>query len=184
MNPETLSKKERRELKRQERDAGQRKKMRASKLQKVVGIVVTVVLIGGGVWAGVRYVRSIPPTPEGDIISKTGLHWHPHLTIRTKGEDQKVPANIGINGVTMAPLHTHDAIGTIHMEMEGRLVTKDDTRIGKFFKIWGKQFNSSCIFDSCNGPDGNVKMLVNGEENTEFDNYPMKDGDKIEIRYE
>ena len=29
-----------------------------------------------------------------------------------------------------------------------------------------------------------VIMTVNGEENFEFENYQMRDGDKIELRYE
>ena len=30
----------------------------------------------------------------------------------------------------------------------------------------------------------NVKMTVNGKENTEYENYAMQDKDKIELRYE
>lgn len=29
-----------------------------------------------------------------------------------------------------------------------------------------------------------VKMTVNGQENTELDNYPMQNGDKIKLEYE
>ena len=38
--------------------------------------------------------------------------------------------------------------------------------------------------DKKNDQGGTVKMLVNGKENAEFENYLMKDGDKIEISYE
>lgn len=68
---------------------------------------------------------------------------------------------------------THDTDNIIHMEFSG-LVRKDDLKIGKFFIIWGKQLRG----------DGFVKMTVNGQENTDFDNYLMKDGDKIEIFYQ
>ena len=30
----------------------------------------------------------------------------------------------------------------------------------------------------------NMRMTVNGIENTEYENYQMKDGDTIELRYE
>ena len=63
-------------------------------------------------------------------------------------------------------------------------VKKDDIKLGKFFDIWGKTFNKACIFDKCSGSDGQVNMLVNGELNSEFENYTMKDGDKIEIIFE
>jgi len=69
------------------------------------------------------------------------------------------------------------------MEMEG-LVTKDETRLGNFFEIWGKDFSKEQSFDKKNGADGKVKMLVNGKESSKFENYEMRDGDKIEIRYE
>ena len=69
------------------------------------------------------------------------------------------------------------------MEMQG-VVTKDQTKLGNFFQIWGKQFNSNCLLDKCNGQEGTVKMVVNNHENKDFDSYLMKDGDNIEIRYE
>lgn len=116
------------------------------------------------------------------IISRKGLHWHAKLTIYIKGEKQEIPAEIGIGAVEQ-PIHTHDATGEIHMELGG-LVTKDQLKLAKFFQIWGKQFNSNCIFDKCNGDEGKVKMIINGQENQEFENYQMRDGDNIEIRYE
>ena len=69
------------------------------------------------------------------------------------------------------------------MEMQG-VVIKDDTKLAYFFRVWGKDFNSTKLFDKTNGPDGTVKMMVNGQENKEFENYLMKDSDRIEVRYE
>lgn len=135
-------------------------------------------IIGGLGW----YVTKQPKASPGDIISRSGIHWHPELSISINGQKQKVSANIGI-GARHQPIHTHDTSGVLHLEIRG-LVTKDDTKLGRFFKIWGKQFNSNCIFDSCNGESGIIKMLVNSKENKEFENYQMKDGDKIEILYE
>ena len=54
-------------------------------------------------------------------------------------------------------------------------MTKDDVKLGNFFRIWGKDIRSF--------GDG-MTMTVNGEANTEFDNYQMRDKDKIELRYE
>lgn len=116
------------------------------------------------------------------IISRKGLHLHPKLNIYIKGELQNIPADVGLGAVHL-PMHTHGTDHIIHLEFSG-LVTLDDTRLEKFFKIWGKQFNSNCIFDFCNGPSGTVKMFVNGKPNNEFEKYPMKADDKIEIRYE
>jgi hypothetical protein len=69
------------------------------------------------------------------------------------------------------------------MEMSG-LVTKEDRKLGNFFKIWGKPFSKTQILDKKNGEEGKVSMKVNGKQNSEFENYHMRDGDMIEIRYE
>ena len=69
------------------------------------------------------------------------------------------------------------------MEMKG-VVTKDETKLGNFFRIWGKEFSSTQIFDKINGAEGTLKMTLNGQKSKDFENYLMKDGDNIEIRYE
>lgn len=111
---------------------------------------------------------------DTSIIARTGIHWHPTLTIYVKGEQQEVSPNIGVGGGAMMPMHTHEPNGTIHTESAG-IVRKKDLMLSQFFKIWGRDMNS---FGT------NVKMTVNGEENTELGDYVIKDGDKIELRYE
>lgn len=130
-----------------------------------------------------------------EVISKAGIHWHPELKIIIKGEEIAIPANIGIGMqyaghplndpmMMMTNMHTHDGSGTIHWEVMQGPVKKDDVRLANFFSVWAKKFDNSCIFENCNGTEGRVVMLVNGKENTEFQNYIVKDKDKIEIRYE
>lgn len=170
------------ELKRQKKLEEQSGLRRKKNTKRVLKIVLIVIIVGVGVGALGLYFAKQPKTPDSDIISKNGLHWHPELTIVINGEKQEIPANIGI-GVTHQPIHTHDATGVIHMEISG-LVRQDDIKLGRFFEIWGEEFNSNCIFDQCSGSEGKMKMLVNGKENTEFENYHMQDKDKIEISYE
>lgn len=148
---------------------------------KILGVIIliSIILLGGGIFFFSK--QQEPSVPEGEVISRNGLHWHPELTIYIKGQKQEIPKDIGI-GAIHQPIHTHDATGIIHMEMSG-IVTRDETKLSNFFRIWGKQFSANCIFDKCNGPEGKVKILVNGEGNKEFENYRMRDGDKIEIRY-
>lgn len=170
------------ELKRQQRIKEQQvtqRKKRTTKIAKISTIsALIIVSIAGLIW----YVATRLPTPETDVISKNGLHWHPELSIEINGKKQEIPANIGI-GAIHSPIHTHDTSGILHLEMQG-LVTKDSIKLIRFFKTWDKQFNSNCILDSCNGTGGTVIMFVNGTENTEFENYQMQDKDKIEIKYE
>ena len=127
------------------------------------------------------YIATRPPIVEAEVVSRSGLHWHPELRISIKGKTQDIPENLGI-GVRHNPIHTHDRDSVFHLEFQG-LVTMDNLRLREFFKVWSKRFNRICIFEYCNGPEGNVKMLVNGEENREFESYVMKDRDKIEITY-
>lgn len=145
------------------------------------GLVATII---GVIWVAILLSdNSTQPTPNKDLVASSGLHWHPQLTITIDGKKQEIPANIGIAGSIHKELHTHETDGIIHMEMAG-LVTKDETRLGDFFKIWGKGFSRDQIFDKKNGEEGTVKMFVNGQDNYNFENYEMKDGDNIEIRYE
>lgn len=133
----------------------------------IVGITILVTSLF--VWS--RALQDSDPS----ILSRNGLHWHSELAMYIKGEKKEIPANIGL-GVVHQPVHTHDDgdQGIIHMEFQG-LVRKEDITLGQFFKSWGKDIRSF---------GGAMKMTVNGQENTEYENYIMQDKDKIELRYE
>lgn len=148
----------------------------------LIGGVLTVLLVVGAIFLLTKQSEQEASVSEDQVVSRRGIHWHPTLTILIKGEKQEITPNIGIGGIHQ-PIHTHDNSGTLHLEVSG-LVTKDETKLGRFFRIWGKEFNPNCIFDKCNGSEGTVKMFVNSQENKDFENYQMKDGDNIEIRYE
>lgn len=176
MDPQTpLTKKERKELKRQEKFEAQETAARKHRFNRIAkwGLAggLTVAAIGGLVW----YIATRPPIPESDIVSRSSFHWHPQLTIYVKEEKQEIPANVGI-GAVHQPIHTHDdsGQGIVHMEFQG-MARKQDATLSQFFKNWGKDMRS---FGS------NMRMSVNGEENTEYENYVMRDKDKIELRYD
>jgi len=141
---------------------------------------LTILLFIGGVW----WSKSLQSS-DLNVISTQGVHWHPQLTMYVNGEKQNIPSDIGIgtqyasmptfdSSMRMTAMHTHEPDGTIHLEFPG-LVKRDDTTLGNFFRIWSKNFME---FGS------SVTMTVNGKENTEYENYEMKDGDRIELRYE
>lgn len=143
-----------------------------------VGLVLAVV-VGGFFWS-----RALSGGP--DVISKNGIHWHSELSIFINGEKQSIPANVGIPpGTTGHPgvMHTHDTDNLIHIEFQG-IVRNKQTRIGDFFQIWGKDFGSGTLLGNKAENGKTIKMFVNGKENTEFENYQLKDKDRIEIRYE
>jgi len=163
-------------------------------------IVAAAVIAVGAVTAGIFYANkpksNVAQTQlTGDIVSKDGIHWHPKLTIYIKGQKQEVPANIGIGKqysnskwydsmMGMTDFHTHDNSGTLHWEVMDGPVTRDHVTLKAFFDVWGKPFSSTQILDAKNGTDGTVKMTVNGQPNTEFENYQVKDKDDIVIRFE
>ena len=151
-------------------------------LKKNRGTLITAVIVILVISFFVWQIAKAPKIDDAGIISKDGLHWHATLEIKIKDKAEPIPAEIGL-GAVHNPIHTHDLDNVIHMEFAG-LVTKDDLKLGKFFEAWDKQFNQNCIFENCSGPDGSLKMLVNGEPNIEFENYHMKDDDKIEIIFD
>ena len=151
--------------------------------------VILASLIGTGIvliGAVVYFSKTVSPSaPSENVVATNGLHWHPRLAVYLKGQKQEFANNIGLGAVHQS-MHTHDEDykeGVVHMEMSGT-VTKEQTRLGRFFQIWGKAFSSTQIFYKTNGSEGKITMMVNGKVNTDFENYEMNDGDMIEIKYE
>lgn len=178
-----LSKQEKRLFKRQRKQEELHRNQRVKKLKKIFWIGFGILIIGGGILGLGLFLVNRPSIQESIIISRQGIHWHAELSISILGQKQEIPTNIGIGFGGHKPIHTHEADGVIHMEFSG-LVKKDDTRLARLFEIWDKKFSIDCIFDKCNGPEGQVNMLINGEPNYEFEDYIMRDGDKIEIVFE
>jgi hypothetical protein len=134
----------------------------------IIIVVVAALLLLGSVW----WSRSLS-SDDSTVVSRNGIHWHPELEIYVRGKKVEIPHNVGLTGVH-SPIHTHEDLPIIHLEFEG-LVREDDVRLGRFFKVWGRDFMSF-------GTE--VRMTVNGRENTELENYIMRHEDKIELRYE
>lgn len=113
------------------------------------------------------------------------IHWHPSLEIIINGEKQKIPENVGITNSAHFPIHTHEDADSGVLHMENSDPTKKTVTLGYFFEVWGKTFNETCIFDYCtsNDSESELKMFVNGKENSEFQNYFMQEGDNIRIEY-
>ena len=170
-------------LKQQQKIEARDKERYKGKIKRAVKAVLVVLVVGVVIFVGGWYfISRVEPAEKSDIIYRGPIHWHPELKIKILGEYQEIPANIGI-GVVHQPIHTHAADGIIHIEPIGQ-VREDDIKLGRFFETWGKTFNKDCIFDKCSGSEGELKMFVNGEQNFEFENYVMRDGDKIEIIFE
>ncbi len=117
-----------------------------------------------------------------DIISRNGLHWHPSIEIYVGGVKQEIPQT-GITNMTMNPLHRvfmrmhgrgRNEQGIIHLKFAGN-VYKTDIMLGQVFKQWNKTIHTY---------GEKLHMTVNGQINTEYENYVMRDHDKIVLKYE
>ncbi len=153
-------------------------------MKNTQALLILVVLVVAVV-ALLLWPRSTPET-DPNIVSASGMHWHPELAIYAKGERMEIPENVGIGSMhagmpgydasmQMAAMHTHDASGIIHLEFARGPVYQDDIKLGQFFAMWGKDMRSF---------GQNMRMMVNGVENADYENYLMQDGDKIELQYE
>lgn len=122
------------------------------------------------------------------------IHMHASLRIIVHGEPVTIPEGIGmvpslyhthvldrygIQNPKTYPLHTHDTSGIIHIESND---IKTFT-LGQFFDVWGKRFDENCILDKCNDGANRVTMYVNGIENSDFEDYVLKNNDIITIVY-
>lgn len=79
----------------------------------------------------------------------------------------------------------------VHIEeMNGKTIHKHATGItlGYFFKTLGFEFNENCFIlddgeEYCNNDERRLKFYVNHQKNFEYEDYEIKEGDKILINY-
>jgi hypothetical protein len=109
------------------------------------------------------------------------MHVHPQLNVTVDGNPMIVPTQIGIDSLLwkdhsldqfgmqgMAPLHTHDTSGTIHVESN----TIRNYTLGQFLDIWG----------GLNVVGKTVKATVDGKPVSDFRNIILTDGEKINLQ--
>ncbi len=187
---EKLTKHELRELRRKESKGERQEPQKQKRNGKAKYIAVVVLLVAIGVYMAFGNTGSGNSTtsPDQTQIPSNSIHWHPTLEIVINGVQETIPANIGL-GAVHQPLHTHEADNVIHVENNNPTV--ENMKLGFFFRIWGKTFNSECIFEYCNDGEKKVKMFVNDVENFEFGDYIFNQknyastgsGEKIRIEY-
>ena len=109
----------------------------------------------------------------------TQFHIHPILRIIANGKPQEIPANIGIKGGCMNPLHTHDASGVLHVESP----EKRDFTVADFFAVWGQPFSKDQILNYKADAMHPIRTSVNGTSVDTNENTVLRDKDQIVITY-
>lgn len=116
------------------------------------------------------------------------MHIHPHIAIMVDGKQIVIPKDIGISPLLwkehtldkfgmqampemgmsgMAPLHTHDDSGIIHVES----TTNRNYTLGEFLNIWG----------GLNFENKLVNATIDGKPITDYNNVILGDNQKIEL---
>ena len=106
-------------------------------------------------------------------------HIHAQLAITVRGQNEPVPAGIGIvtilggTPVCLYWLHTHDESGTIHVEAPGGSFTLAD-----FFAVWGEPLSRTQVGDA----RGRVRAYVNGVPYKGApQSIPLREGESIKL---
>jgi len=170
-----------------------KRKIEQEKKQETT-IGVAIVLIAVVVLAAAAWVYFAPALSGGSTQTTAGEdptlttcinegslaeHIHVHLKIVINGEQVKIPANVGVTSSCTLPVHTHDDTGEIHIESPFVY----PFNLKDFFLVWGQPFNNTQIMQYKVDSTHLLKMTVNGQQNTEFENYVFHDGDEIVITY-
>lgn len=147
---------------------------RRNRYMKIYIPIIAVVAIA----LGVVFITGAQGNVPG---SKMILHIHPQLNVTADGNPVIIPKNVGIDvslwndksldkyGMQgMAPLHTHDASGTIHVESNANRTYT----LGQFLDIWGGL--------NLNGKT--VKATVDGKPVSDFRNIVLRDREQINLQ--
>ncbi len=100
------------------------------------------------------------------------VHYHAHLDVRIADRPITVPAGLGIDLARqrIAPLHTHDASGVIHIESQADI----PYTLGQLFIEWGQPLSARQV-----GP----QRVASGEVLRVFRNGQPVSGDPAALRF-
>jgi hypothetical protein len=106
--------------------------------------------------------------------SDAAFHIHARLDIYVDGRRVPVPALIGIDpaGAFLAPLHTHDASGIVHVEASRRF----PFTLGEFFTVWGVRFTDRRL-----GAYASPRVYVNGRRVADPVRHVLRAHDRIVV---
>ncbi len=146
----------------------------------IVGLVVLILIIAGFFFwprKNVAPIAVVVPCLDPNIPTLK-QHIHPHLQIIVEGQNEVIPANIGLSSDCEKSVHTHDTSGIIHVEaQDNRQYT-----LGDFFTVWfasgGKKINRFGYKIEIT-VDGNPFGVAQGKP----EDVKLKDKQEITLKY-
>jgi hypothetical protein len=113
--------------------------------------------------------------------SDTAFHIHVLLRIFIDGRFVPVPAQIGIDPQSrfLAPLHTHDAGGIVHIEADRPF----PFTLGQLFTIWGVRFTDTRIGGYADHGARRLRVFVNGRSVAHPSAHILRAHDRIVVGY-
>ena len=187
--PTKAERKEHARLEREEIQARMASRRRSRTIALIVGglaalaVVVIVVVMSGGSDAeeeeqaspelpGMLVTDAPWPANTDELAERLAVldlpaegvaqHLHVPLYVFVNGEAVTVPANLGIAANAVSPLHTHDDLGTLHVES----AEIRDFTLGQAFDVWGVRLDGDCIGGYCSSGDASLRVFSGGEEVT------------------
>lgn len=148
---------------------------------RIIAVAAIAAITAGIVIAAASGAIQPPKAPT--MNKPMVMHIHPKLSLFIDSQQTQIPANIGIdrslwnehsldsNGMQgMAPLHTHDTSGTIHVESN----EQREFPLGQYLDIWG-------ILSDNKYADKQVKVIADGTLVSDYRSLVLKDGQEIRI---
>lgn len=123
---------------------------------------------------------------SGSVIQPQRLIYHAHADFKVFLNGKELSFSVKKYDVANPFMHMHlnnpDGDKLIHIEGLA------NTTISLFFQSLRMKFNATCfilddIQNFCNQPNKQIRFLVNGKENLEFDYYIPQDSDRVLITY-
>jgi hypothetical protein len=95
---------------------------------------------------------------------KLAVHYHAHLDVLVNGQPVPVPAGLGIDQARhlIAPLHTHDGTGVVHIES----ATDLPFTLGQLFTEWGQPLRPDRVGPLTLTPGQALHLFRNGQPTT------------------
>ena len=146
----------------------------------LICIAVTVFLVGVLVFVYNGRHQPAPKTywkdtgiaclPNGH--QNLAMHIHATLEIFVNGNQEVIPANIGVTNDCLAEVHTHEANNLIHIETGE---PSEPFTLGDFYRVWEQDSNRL---------DLGLEMFVNGQKvQGPPDAIVLEDGQKVRLEY-